>query len=170
MTIENSSSYPRVTEILKISDTAEGNGVYLLDVKIQFTADGEPEQVEYVSRPNDPYGVNPQIRKWMSENPDAPVHVYVPPPPPTVEETRAAMPSLTARQLRLGLVGNGISPAQVQATLDAMPAGADKEKALIEWEYATTFNRTHPLIATVGSSLGLTEAQIDTMWTAALTL
>jgi len=167
MTIEQ-SGYPRVTEILKISDTAEGNGVYLLELMIRYADGDEPELAEYCSRPNDPYGVNPQIRKWMSENPDAPVHVYVPPPPPTVEETRAAMPSLTARQLRLGLVSNGISPAQVQATLEAMPGGADKDKALIEWEYATTFNRMHPLIATVGAAIGLTDEQIDAMWQGAL--
>lgn len=169
MTIEQ-NGYPRVTEILKISDTAEGNGAYLLDVKIQFSEGGEPKQVEYLSRPDDPYGVNPQIRQWMSENPDAPVHAYVPPPAPTIEETRAAMPTLTARQFRLGLVNHGISPTQVQATLDAMPEGVDKDKALIEWEYATTFNRTHPLITTVGASLGLTDEQIDQMWTASLQL
>lgn len=167
MSIEQ-SAYPRVTEIMKISDTAEGDGIYKLDLKIQYKEGAEPEIAEYISRPDDPFGVNPQIRKWMSENPDAPVHAYVPPPPPTVEEVRAAMPPLSARQLRLGLVSNGISTAQVQTTLEAMVAGPDKEKALIEWEYATTFNRTHPLISTVGAALGLTDEQIDAMWQGAL--
>lgn len=51
-----------------------------------------------------------------------------------------------------------------------MPAGPDKEKAQIEWEYATTFKRTHPLIATVGAALNLSDVQIDAMWSAAVSL
>lgn len=54
MAIEQ-GNYPRVTEIMKISDTAEGNGVYLLELRMQLAEVGEPEQVEYVSRPDDPY-------------------------------------------------------------------------------------------------------------------
>lgn len=77
---------------------------------------------------------------------------------------------LTARQLRLGLIDNGISPSDVQAALEALPAGAQREKALVEWEYAATFDRLHPLIATVGAALDLTDKQIDTMWTAAAAL
>lgn len=170
MTLLNGSTYPRVTEILKITDTAEGNGVYLMQIKIQFAEDTEPEEVEYISRPGNPHGVDPQLRQWLSENPDAPVHAYEPPAEPTPEEARAAMPPLTARQLRLGLFSNGIALSQVQATLDAMPAGADRDKAQIEWEYATTFNRTHPLIATVSAALGLSDEQIDAMWMAAVDL
>lgn len=90
--------------------------------------------------------------------------------PPTTEELRAAMPSLTARQLRLGLVSNGISLSSVTATIGGMPAGPDKDKAQIEWEYASTFNRMHPLIATVGAALGLNEEEIDNMWLAAIGL
>lgn len=89
---------------------------------------------------------------------------------PTIEEVRANMPTLTARQLRLGLVGNGYSMSQVSAVIDAMPEGADKETARIEWEYATTFERTHPLIVTVGAALAIGEEQTDTMWTAAASL
>ncbi|MDI6836125.1 MAG: hypothetical protein QMD99_10470 [Rhizobiaceae bacterium] len=90
--------------------------------------------------------------------------------PPTPEEARLNMPPLTARQFRLGLVAAGISPSQVTAAIDAMSAGIEKDKAQIEWEYATTFTRTHALIATVAQVLGLTDEQIDTMWTAALSL
>lgn len=34
---------------------------------------------------------------------------------------------LTARQLRLGLVNNGFALVQVEAAIDALPDGADKE-------------------------------------------
>lgn len=87
------------------------------------------------------------------------------PPTPSLH-----MPALTARQFRLGLVNNGLTPAQVTATIEAMPNGFAKETALIEWEYATTFDRMHPLIASVGASLGLADEQIDTMWAAAASL
>ncbi|WP_291165444.1 hypothetical protein [Ensifer sp. SSB1] len=65
------------------------------------------------------------------------------------------MRPLTARQPRLGLLDAGISPSAVSVTLGGVLAGPDKNKAQIEWDYATTFDRTHPLIATVGSALGL---------------
>ncbi|MBK5571816.1 MAG: hypothetical protein I8N66_36260 [Ensifer sp. SSB1] len=77
------------------------------------------------------------------------------PPASSPEEARAAMRPLTARQPRLGLLDAGISPSAVSVTLGGVLAGPDKNKAQIEWDYATTFDRTHPLIATVGSALGL---------------
>ncbi|WP_244562451.1 hypothetical protein [Ensifer aridi] len=89
---------------------------------------------------------------------------------PTVDKIRENMRELSARQFRLGLVQSGLSPAQVTAAIETMPEGFDKETAKIEWEYATTFNRLHPLIATVGTALGLTDEQIDAMWTAAVNL
>jgi len=71
---------------------------------------------------------------------------------------------LTARQLRLGLVNNGFSLAQVEAAIDALPDGADKEKARIEWQYAGEFKRDHPLIATIAAQLGISAEQFETMW------
>lgn len=169
MTIDN-NTYPRVTEVMKITDAAEGSGVYELEIKVQYADDTEPVLEAYISRPNDPYGVNPQIRKWMSENPDVPVHVYVPPPPPTPEETREQMPKLSARQFRIGLVRGGFTIAQVTGAIEAMPEGAAKEEARIEWEYATEFKRTHPLIASVAAALGLDDDEIDALWNAAINL
>lgn len=93
--------------------------------------------------------------------------VYV---PPTSKEIREKMPPLTARQFRLGLVDSGYAPFQVTQAIAAMPAGPDKERAQIEWEYATTFNRMHPLIATVAAALGLSDEQVDAMWLAAASL
>lgn len=80
------------------------------------------------------------------------------------------LPPLSARQLRLGLVSNGISLSQVEATIDAIENQQDRDVARIEWEYASTFDRHHPLIEQVGGALGLTTEQIDTMWAAALNL
>lgn len=81
-----------------------------------------------------------------------------------------AIPPLTARQLRLGLVLNGLSLEQVEATIDGIDDPQDRAVAKIEWEYASQFERDHPLLQQVGAALGLTEEQIDSMWEQALTL
>jgi hypothetical protein len=77
---------------------------------------------------------------------------------------------LTARQLRLGLVLNGISLSSVEAAIDAIEDGTDREVARIEWEYETIFERSHPFIDWLGAALGLTPEQVDDMWTEAAAL
>lgn len=131
---------------------------------------GASYDTDYCSRPDDTVGVNPLIRQWLRDNPGFQIEPYIPPDPPTEDELRQRMRSLTARQFRLGLVNADISPSTVTAAIAGMPAGPDQDKAQIEWEYATTFNRTHPLIATVGTALGLSDAQIDALWVAAAAL
>ena len=87
-----------------------------------------------------------------------------PPAPPLV-------PAITARQLRLALLGLGLTGAQVEAKIAAMPGTpAQREAAMIEWEYATTYQRDHPLVVMLGAALGLTETQIDNAWQGAQTL
>lgn len=80
------------------------------------------------------------------------------------------MPMITARQLRLALRGLGITAAMVEAALNNITDEAARDVAMIEWEYATTFPREHPLIAHVGGALGLTETQIDEAWRQAAVL
>lgn len=87
-----------------------------------------------------------------------------------VEPASPPLPPLAARQLRLGLVGGGILPAQVDAAIAAIPNDAERAVAEIEWQYASQFERDHPLIEQVGTELGLTVEQIDAMWQAALAL
>lgn len=165
--VVNEAKSFEVIAVHKITDT-ERDGAYVLDITI--SVDGVTEHIEkFLSAPDDPHGVNPAVRKWMNQNPDAMVEPYVP-PENTDEEKRKGMPALSARQLRLGLLAGGFTPAQVTASIDAMPDGPDKEKAKIEWEYATEFVRTHPLIASVGAALSLTPEQIDTMWNGAVSL
>lgn len=87
--------------------------------------------------------------------------------PPTVEVARAQMPTITRRQLRLSLVRNGISLASVDAAIAGMPEGQAKTEAQIEWADAASFERLHPTLTMIGAALGLSEAQIDAMWTQA---
>jgi hypothetical protein len=68
----------------------------------------------------------------------------------------APVPStVTRRQLFLWLNAQGITRAALRTQL------AGNEAALIELEEATEFQRSHPLVAQLGATLGLTSAQID---------
>lgn len=92
--------------------------------------------------------------------------VRLPDPPPLP----APPPALTARQLRLGLLSLGVTGAQVEAIIAALPDATAREAARIEWEYSSVYERAHPLIATVAAQLGLAEADIDAAWLAAASL
>jgi hypothetical protein len=72
--------------------------------------------------------------------------------------------ALTARQLRLGLVMNGFSLDQVATAIEAIEDAHVRAMAKVEWEYASQFERDHPLIAQVGAALGLATEQVDVMW------
>lgn len=166
LTIEVPAPQPNIVlhNVVAVAATFEG-GVY--HVVADFTAAGERVEGPFGLNPGDAGDLATAIRQWLVNHPDFPIAPYV---PPTDEENRERLQPLTARQFRLGLVEAGISPSTVSVTIAAMPAGPDRDKAQIEWEYATTFNRMHPLIATVGAALGLTDVQIDAMWTAAISL
>lgn len=81
-----------------------------------------------------------------------------------------AIPSqITARQLRLWLAGAGLLD-QIDAALAAIPDDMARTTAQIEWEYATSFERSHALIASIGTAIGLDDAQIDAAFVAAAQL
>ncbi|UNZ50609.1 hypothetical protein [Agrobacterium tumefaciens] len=86
-----------------------------------------------------------------------------------VEPTAPLPLPITKRQLRLTLVRNGIALSTVEAAIASMPEGLPKEEAKIEWDDASTFNRNHPTLLLIAGALGLTEAQVDTMWAEAVT-
>lgn len=88
-------------------------------------------------------------------------------PPESEPEPELHFAPLTARQLRLGLVAASILPAHVDAAIAVIPDATDRAVAEIEWEYASQFERDHPLIEQVGAALGLSPEQIDAMWQAA---
>jgi hypothetical protein len=78
---------------------------------------------------------------WQPE-PEAPL----PAPPP---------PAITRRQLRLWLVRHGIPLSAVEAALDELPE-PQRTEARIEWEDASVYEPSHPLLAALaGKVLGL---------------
>jgi hypothetical protein len=69
--------------------------------------------------------------------------------------------SVTARQARLALFAAGLL-----STVEAAIA-AEGGAVAIEWEYASTIERASPLVTEIASSLGLTEEQLDALFTQA---
>lgn len=69
--------------------------------------------------------------------------------------------SVSARQIRLWLVRNGVSLAQVDAAIDAIPDQLQRDSVRVEWDYAPYVERAHPMLVPLAAALGLTEAQVD---------
>lgn len=76
--------------------------------------------------------------------------------------------SVTMRQARLALLQSGLL-ATVNAAVAAMP-GIEGDAARIEWEFSGTVERSRPLLKSLSTALGLTEAQLDGLFTLAATL
>lgn len=69
------------------------------------------------------------------------------------------VPEITKRQLRLWLVRNGIALATVEAAIDAMPEPARTE-AQIEWNDASVYSFSNPLVIQIGAAIGLTDPEM----------
>lgn len=92
----------------------------------------------------------------------------------TVEKTPEAEPEpieppaprpvtvVTMRQARLALLAAGLLDA-VDAAIAGMP-GNQGAAARIEWEYATTLDRSWPLVTALAGALGLDDAQLDALF------
>lgn len=75
---------------------------------------------------------------------------------------------VTMRQARLALLGAGLLD-DVETAINAMTEPA-KSAARVEWDYSNTLRRDHPLVATLGTGLGLTGGQLDDLFRAAAAL
>lgn len=82
-----------------------------------------------------------------------------PPEPPVVPH------EVTMRQARLALYSAGMLDA-AQAVIDALPM-PQRRQAQIEWEYALSVRRDHPLIALMIAEGLATAEQVDGLFVAA---
>jgi hypothetical protein len=69
--------------------------------------------------------------------------------------------AISARQIRLWLIGNNISLASVETAINSIEDVQLRERTLVEWEYAPYIERNHPLLEALALNLGLTNEQID---------
>jgi hypothetical protein len=75
--------------------------------------------------------------------------------------TPAVPESVSARQIRLWLVRNGVSLAAVDAAIDAIPDQLQRDSVRVEWDYAPYVERSHPMLVPLAAALGLTEQQVN---------
>lgn len=76
--------------------------------------------------------------------------------------------SVSARQIRLWLIRQGISLAQVDAAIDAIPDPLQRESVRVEWDYAPYIERSHPMLPPIAQALGLSD--IDAAFREAATI
>lgn len=160
---------PTITlnEVFSITKIDQAGVTYACSVNMT-TPDGDTFDAVHVYRATDPHGLSPILKQWLIDNPNFPIGNYVEPPAPTIEQVRAEMLPLTPRQLRLTLVRSGISLASVADAIAAMPNGLTKEETAVEWEYATTFERTSPALLAIADALYMTPEAVDTLWSQAV--
>lgn len=133
----NDEARTRVTAIVDISDDDQ---VIAADERYTFDAREHAEIIDA-----------------LTAGEHGPVAEYEPP-----ELRPVFFPPLSARQFRLGLLAHGLL-TQVDEAVAALEE-PQRSAAEIEWEYATSFDRTHPLVAALSAHIGLTDEQIDEMW------
>lgn len=75
---------------------------------------------------------------------------------------------ITMRQARLALLHSGLL-SQVDNAIAGM-TGTEGDAARIDWQFAQTVERTHPLVATMATQLNLTTQQLDDLFTLGATL
>ena len=99
---------------------------------------------------------------WIKTG-NAPLPAILPEPEP---DPGPGVPvAVEMRQVRLALLSAGLLDA-AQGVIDALPMPA-RRKAQIEWEYALSVRRDHPLIALMISEGLATEAEVDGLFVAA---
>jgi hypothetical protein len=79
---------------------------------------------------------------------------------------QAVPQSVSMAQARKALLGAGLLGA-VDAAIAAIAEEATRQRAAIDWEYATEVQRDSPLVAALAPAMGLADAQIDALFTAA---
>lgn len=75
---------------------------------------------------------------------------------------------VTMRQARTALALAGLLPA-VNAAIESLP-GTAGDLARIEWEFSSEVQRDRGIVSQLGAALGVTNAQLDSLFTTASTL
>lgn len=134
-----------------------------LIIDVDFTDDlGVRETSSYAYRADDPYGLSPLIKRWLSEH-NHTIADYVA-PVYTIEEIRARMPDLTARQFWMAAANIDIDKDVIIAAIKAdVPDGVDRKMMIAELE-SGSFERTNVSIVEVMDLMDIPAYQVDDLW------
>ncbi|WP_431605899.1 hypothetical protein [Acinetobacter schindleri] len=80
------------------------------------------------------------------------------------------VPALTRRQFRLALVMNGFALADIEALINQIEDGTQRQIIQIEWQDATVFERNNSSLLTMAALMNLSESQVDALWAQGLIL
>ena len=94
------------------------------------------------------------VDQWSAEQAALAAASDVPPP----------VPDLTPRQLRLMLLQLNMSDADVTDSINLIPDAGERAAAMIEWNWATRYERDHPLVVQLSAALEFTPEQLDALW------
>lgn len=83
----------------------------------------------------------------------------------SLAEAERLSKTVSMKQARLALLNAGLLP-QIDAAIASLTS-PDKESVVIQWEYATSLHRSHAWVITLSTAIGLTEQQLDDLFTAA---
>ena len=81
-----------------------------------------------------------------------------------------SLPILTRRQFRLAFITNGFALADIEALINQIEDDMQRQIIQIEWQDATVFERNNSSLFVMSALTGLSSAQIDELWSQALTL
>jgi hypothetical protein len=69
--------------------------------------------------------------------------------------------SISAKDLRIGLLHAGFDGRRIDETLHCMEIGTQRSEFRIAWEYQTSFDRDELFIQFLAHRLALSQAQLD---------
>jgi len=111
------------------------------------------------------------INEWiLNNNPKKDQWILLPPRPSNnhywqngewISAQNPVPETISARQIRLWLINNGIQLSQVESVINSIEDPLTRETIKVEWEYAPYIERNHPMLVPLAEALGLTENQID---------
>jgi len=112
------------------------------------------------------------VQGWIdNDNPKKEIWILLPPQPSEnhywnngewILINSPVPESVSARQIRLWLINNGIQLSQVEDAINSIEDPITRETIKVEWEYAPYVERNHPMLIPLAQALGLTENQVDT--------
>jgi hypothetical protein len=115
-----------------------------------------------------------EIAAWEAEGNTIPPYIAPPPPVPDQISDRQFFQQLSIMGLitqaeALSAVQVGTIPAAMETFIGSLPSDSQFSARMV-LTGATTFQRSHPLVAMFGAAQGMTSAQIDALWIAASAL